>query len=181
MSMKAKKITQEQLYDLIDPSYREGIIDSSKLKWDVAVLVPDCSSEKNRFTRSVAQYVDDRKKKSGFLLSIGLLFEALQDENYQAALAGSAVACKPARTFKFDSSNHKLLELKPNNKDRIYFYPVSGLEYLKKKTIFLLMAYHKKDETTPSEAADPCVEEIKNILKSKGKIDFCEVKNGKKQ
>lgn len=179
--MKARKVTQLQLYDLIDSSHREGVIDPSKLKWDVAVLVPDCSSEKNRFTRSVSQYVDDRKKKASFLLSIGLLFEALQDENYQAALIGSPVACKSARTFKFDRSNHKLWELKPNNKDRIYFYPVTDLEYPARKTIFLLMAYHKKDETTPSEAADPCEEEIKNILKSKGKIDFCEVKNGKKQ
>jgi len=178
--MKARTITQEQLYALITPGYKEGLVPTERLKWDIAVIVPDCSSEKNRFTRSVAHYVDDRKKKASFLQSIGLLFEAIQDENYQAALNGSAVACKSARTFKYNNTNYKLWELKPNNKDRIYFYPVTDIPG-RRKTIVLLMAYHKKDENTPSEAGDPCEEEIRSILKLKSKIEFCEEKNDSKK
>lgn len=176
--MKARKITQQQLYDLVDASHREGLVDPAALKWDVAVLVSDCTSEKSKFSRSVTQYVDDRKKRASFLLSIGLLFEAIQDEDYQAALDGSMVDCKPAHTFKFDNSTYTLWELKPNNKDRIYFYACTDLSRPARKTIFLLMAYHKKDKTTPKEVSDPREEEIKSILRARGKIEFCEGKNG---
>ncbi len=177
--MKARKITQAKLIEMITNSSRPGITlpHGAQFKWDLAVLVSDCASEKNRFSRSVGQHVDDTKKKSNFLLAVNQLFDAIRDENYQAALSGSAVTCKVASTFKFEGSNHKLWELKVGKKDRIYFYPATDVQPPGRKTIFLLMAFHKKDETTPAEAADPCIEEIKNILRAKGKIEYCEAKN----
>lgn len=177
--MKARILTQAKLIEMITSSSRTGVAlpKGVAYAWDVAMLVPDCSSEKSRFTRSVAQYVDDTKKKSNFLLAISHLFDAVREENYQAALKGTQVICKSARTFDFEGTKHKLWELKIGNKDRIYFYPASDLQSPRRKTIFLLMAFHKKDEATPAEAADPCEKEIKNILRAKGIIEFCEEKN----
>ena len=175
--MKAKKITQKELYALVtaEPS-GVSLQPIASLKWDVAILVPDCSGGKNRFTRSVADYVDDPSKKAAFLHAISHLFHALSEENYQAVLSNSAVACKSARTFKFEGSTHKLWELKPNNKDRIYFYGVTDMKPPNRKTIFLLMVFHKKDKTTPDTAGAPCEDAIKDIIRAKGMIDFCKEK-----
>lgn len=150
---------------------------TTKLKWDVAVLVADCSAPKNRFVRSVTDYVDANTKKSNFLLAITHLFDAIREDDYQKVFLGSAVGCKVAYSFKFEGKPCKVWELKSSNKDRIYFY-ASELDAPRRKTIFLLMAYHKKDQTTPAEVSTPCEDDVKTIIKSKGKIEFCEVKNG---
>lgn len=176
--MKARKISQKQLIDMITtvPS-GVALTPTAKLKWDVAVLVADCNMQKNRFIRSVSDHVDANSKKANFLLAISHLFDAIREDDYQNVLVGSAIGCKVAHSFKFEGKPFKVWELKSSNKDRIYFY-ATDLEAPRRKTIFLLMAYHKKDQTTPAEVSTPCEDDIKAIIKTKGKIEFCEVKNG---
>ena len=176
--MKARKITQKTLVALVDAKGQPGVplALKSKLKWDVAVLVANCDAAKNRFSRSVADHMDDVAKRSQFLTAIYHLFDAIQDDDYQAALVDGSVTCKVAHTFKFDNATHKLWELKPGKKDRIYFY-ATELSAPHRKTIFLLMAFHKKDQNTPQEVSGVCEEDIKNILRAKGKIEFCKEEN----
>ena len=174
--MKSRKISQKQLIDMITtvPS-GVALTPTAKLKWDVAVLVADCKAQKNRFVRSVADHVDSNGKKANFLLSISHLFDAICEDDYQSVLVGSAIACKVAHSFKYEGKPCKVWELKSSNKDRIYFY-ATDLDAPRRKTIFLLMAYHKKDQTTPAEVSTACEDDVKTIIKSKGKIEFCEVK-----
>lgn len=176
--MKARKITQKKLVAMVAAGDKPGVpfIPRAKLKWDVAVLVTDCANQKNRFSRSVVEFVDDVKKKSHFLLAIYQLFDAIQDEDYHSALADSGMTCKVAHSFKFNNTTYKVWELKPNNKDRIYFY-ATDLPAPHRKTIFLLMAFHKKDQNTPPEASGPCEDDVKNILREKGNIEFCKEEN----
>lgn len=152
------------------------LISASKQKWDVAIVVKDCDLLNGRFPKSIGKHVDDPAKRSAILKALSELYSAVCDEDYQSTLEQSGVGCKIAHSFQYDGSTHKVWELKPNNKDRVYFFPLKNGPQ-GRNVVFLLTAYHKKDQKTPKEVSEVCVDDIKSILQNRGKIEFCEDKN----
>lgn len=138
-------------------------------RWIVGCMVPRADAQKTKLQRSIEEYVDDRDKRKCFVTMVGALFDAIQVDDYQAALLGGPVSCKPAKNFKFETQNHTLWELKNGNKDRIYFFPVTKGPH---RVLVLLKAYHKKDQRTPDEI-DPCVDDAKDLIRCHGDIEFC--------
>lgn len=153
------------------------LISAPMQKWDVAIVVKDCTQLNGRFPKSIDKYIDDNSKKAAVLRALSELYSAVCQEDYQGAFEQSGVSCKVAHSFQYQGSTHKVWELKPNNKDRVYFYPLKEGLPDGKRVLFLLCAYHKKDQKTPKEIADVCEEDIKTILQSRGKIELCEEKN----
>ena len=176
-NMKAAKLTHQQALTLVAklPPGKKLIL-SDKQKWDVLIVVRDCQTSNGRFLKSLDQNVDDIKKRANILKAIDELYNAICIDDYQAELAKSSVSCKIAHQFKYEGDSLKVWELKPNNKDRVYFFPTSET-FGGRKRIFLLSAYHKKDQQTPKEIKDSCEEAIKEILRTKDKIEICEEKN----
>lgn len=177
--MKAAKLTQQQAFEMVAKKIPPGtkLVSADKQKWDVVVVVKECGLLNGRFAKSIEKYVNDVTKKSAILKALAELFDAVCEEDYQAALEQSGVGCKSAHSFKYMGSTVKVWELKPNNKDRVYFFPVTEGLPKGRKGLFLLLAYHKKDQSTPKEIADICEEDIKAILQNHGKIEICEEKN----
>lgn len=108
----------------------------------------------SRFYRSIDEFVDDPEKKSHFAVLINAVFRASVQPNYQDVLKGSNVTVKVAHGFKYAGKQHKIWELKSGKKDRVYFITcevcVGGKNL---NLIVLLLAYHKKDQTTPEEVS----------------------------
>jgi len=173
--MKAAKLTHQLAFSLvakIPPGTK--LVDASKQKWDILIVVKDSTSLNGRFLKSLEQHIDAPGKRANILKALNELFPAALYDDYQAELAQSGVSCKIAHSFKGGAI--KVWELKPNNKDRVYFFPMpDGVKG--RKVIFLLMAYHKKDQQTPKEVKDFCENAIKEILDSRGNIEICEEKN----
>ncbi len=98
---------------------------------------------------------------------------AAKQQNYQEVLKGSYVSVKTAYEFKFAGSNHKVWELKPNNKDRVYFFthPVT-VNAVKKPVISMLLAHHKKDQNTPKEVSRYCETLMRSYLDPTVKIEI---------
>ncbi len=173
--MKAAKLTHQAAFSLvakIPPGAR--LIPAHLQKWDILVVVKDCDGLNGRFKKSIEQHVDALSKRTNILKALQELYGAVLYEDYQSELAQSGVDCKVAHSFK--NGTIKVWELKPNNKDRIYFYP-SPEKINGKKAIFLLIAYHKKDQQTPKEVKEACERAITEILGSLGNIEICEEKN----
>lgn len=149
-------------------------------KWDVAIVVNDCSRvDGGRFFKSVQDYVDDTEKKSNFALMLRTLFAAIEADNYQAEIKGTSVTCKKAHSFTYNKSSHILWELKQGKKDRIYFWTI---KIGTRGFIVLSMAFHKKDQETPSEVTVPCEKEMRSFLDPKNQIEICPEKDhGKKK
>lgn len=176
--MKAAKLTQQQAYELVaEIPPGTPLISAIKQKWDVVVITNDCKQLSGRFRKSLDKNVDDQQKKGAILRCLSELYAASCDENFQGAIDESGLECKVAHRFEFEKVTHKLMELKPNKKDRLYFYLLKDGGPAGRKLIFLLMAFHKKDQKTPDEVTGPCEEEIKSILRSRGNIEICEDKN----
>lgn len=172
--MNVLRLTHQQAYGLV-AKIPEGtrLVSATKQKWEVVVIPSDPEQISGRFPKTVAKYVDDHQKKSALLRCLSEIFSAACEDNFLAAIEQSGIECKPARTFKFEGGNHKILELKPNKKDRLYFYPTRD----GRKIVFLLMAFHKKDQQTPDEVSLPCEDDVKRILRSRGDFEFSEGKN----
>jgi uncharacterized protein (UPF0333 family) len=149
-------------------------------KWDVALVVNDCSKmDSGRFFKSVRDYVDDTEKKSNFALMLTTLFAAIEADNYQAEIKGTSVTCKKAHSFTYNKSTHILWELKQGKKDRIYFWTIKTGT---RGVIVLSMAFHKKDQETPPEVTGPSEKEMRNYLDPKNYMEYCSEKDhGKKQ
>lgn len=177
--MKAAILTQQQAFGLIGGKIPPGLklILPSKQRWEIAIIVRECGHLNGHFAKSAEKHVDDNTKRSALLRALSELYAAVCNEDYQGALEQSGVNCKVAYDFEYEGGKHKLWELKPNNKDRLYFYPLKDGLPNGKKVIFLLLAYHKKDQKTPKEISEACKEEIKLILQARGKIKVCEDKN----
>lgn len=175
--MKAAKLTHQQALSLVAklPPGKKLIL-PDKQRWEIAIVVKDCHTLNGRFRKSLEQNIDDVSKKSNILKALDELFNAVCCDDYQAELAQSSVACKIAHQFTYMGHSVKVWELKPNNKDRVYFFPapekING-----KRVIFLLNGYHKKDQQTPKEIKTACEDAIKEILRSQDKIEICEEKN----
>jgi len=174
----ARKISLTRLIELVtgrrEPPPGQVIPADKTQKWDVAVLVPDCGVTECRFTKTLQASADDDKKRSNILVMLFELFRAIQHPDYKKnLLEDSSITVKVAHTFKHGGHMHNVMELKYGNKDRIYFYANTGKKAPEKNVLFLLMAHHKKDNTTPDEVKNPCTKEIKRILDAKGIVDFC--------
>jgi hypothetical protein len=172
--MKVFRLSQQQAYELvakIPPG--TALTSTTKQKWEVVVIPNDPKYLSGRFPKTIVKHVNDSQKKSAILRCLSEIYAAACEDNFLAAIEQSGIECKPAHTFKFEGGAHRLLELKPNRKDRLYFYPARDGS----KVIFLLMAFHKKDQQTPDEVSGPCEEEIKQILRSRGNFEFNEEKN----
>lgn len=176
--MKTCKLTHQRAMELvaqIPPGTK--LISAERQKWDVVVEVRECGDLNGRFLKSIKTYVDDPKKKGALLLCFQELYNAVVDDDYQKILAGTGVSCKTAHSFQYEGRAIKVWELKPNNKDRVYFFPLTEGYIEGRKAIFLLSVYHKKDTKTPKEISQICEEDIKSILRSRGNIVICEDKN----
>ncbi|UVH56512.1 hypothetical protein NWF24_27265 [Variovorax paradoxus] len=126
-----------------------------------------------KFYRSISEYVDDEDKRIAFATSMMGITAAAAQQNYQAVLKGSYVQVKVAHEFKYGGSNHKLWELKPNNKDRVYFFthPVA-IQTGTQPVISMLLAHHKKDQTTPKEVSKYCETLMKSYLDPTAKTEI---------
>lgn len=126
-----------------------------------------------KFYRSISEYVDDEDKRIAFATSMMGIATAAAQQNYQAVLKGSYVQVKVAHEFKYGGNNHKLWELKPNNKDRVYFFthPVTT-KTGEKPVISMLLAHHKKDQTTPKEVSKYCETVMKSYLDPTAKTEI---------
>lgn len=176
--MKAAKLTHQRAFEMvakIPPGTK--LISPSVQKWDVAIVVKDCGQLNGRYPKSIEKQLDHVSKKSAVLRALGELYPAVCEEDYQAVFDQNGVGCKIAHSFLYEGNTYKVWELKPNNKDRLYFFPLKEGLPNGRKTIFLLTVCHKKDQKTPKEIIDVCVDDIKAILQSRGKFEICEEKN----
>lgn len=136
---------------------------SAQGHWAVCTPVGDgdVDGQSSKLVRSIRRYVDDDEKRSNFLVMLIAIWRAATQQDYGAVLANSTVTPKPAHSFSFQNKKHSVLELKQGKKDRIYFFAerLGG-----KACIVLLLAHHKKDQTTPKEVCNHCEQAIKNCL-----------------
>lgn len=176
--MKVQKLTQEQAYTAVAKAIPPGtkLISAAAQRWDVVVVVRDCESVSN-FHKSITKHLDDLKKKGAILRALSDLYDAICSEDYQEELESAGLSCKVAHSFLFSGATYKVWELKPDNKNRLYFFPLKDGLPNNKKAVFMLMAYHKKDNKTPSEVSEYCEKTIKLILQARGEIEYCEEKN----
>ena len=121
----------------------------------------DADAQGSKLLRSIRRYVDDDEKRSNFLVMLTAIWRAATQQDYGAVLANSTVTPKPAHSFSYQNKKHSVLELKQGKKDRIYFFA----ERLGSRAcIVLLLAHHKKDQTTPKEVCNHCEQAMKNCL-----------------
>lgn len=142
----------------------------AKAKWSVVVLakaIPPPNT--GRFFKSVKDNVDAAEKKSSYGVMIAELFDAIEQDDFQASLnEAGVVTVKVAHSFRFGGQKHNVWELKYGKKDRIYFYPLP-----QHRLIFLLLAYHKRDQKTPDEVCRACEADVKLLLDPKLVIEYC--------
>ena len=121
----------------------------------------DVDGQGSKWVRSIRRCVDDDEKRSNFLVMLVAIWRAATQQDYGAVLANSTVTPKPAHSFSYQNKKHSVLELKQGKKDRIYFFAerLGG-----RACIVLLLAHHKKDQTTPKEVCNHCEQAIKNCL-----------------
>lgn len=157
--------------ETIEPAYaeRRSTRAIDKYAFQLSALLKTEAAKSRKQRRTLKQIHEDLKE---------LGFEGSYDR--VAAFArtwreGQSERVNPAS--KRTGNSYKVWELKPNNKDRVYFFPLKEGLPNGKKAIFLLTVYHKKDQKTPKEVIDVCVDDIKTILQSRGKFEICEEKN----
>ncbi|MBR8070065.1 hypothetical protein KDW23_03695 [Burkholderia cenocepacia] len=170
--MLAQKLDKKKLLQLIGVDHqRVGALarEAKATKWTlVTIAKAPPPPDSGRFFRSLKDHVDSADKKSSYLTMVAELCSAIEDDDYQAALKIGSVSVKVAHNFTFGGHKHAVWELKYGKKDRIYFYP-----HTPQRLIFILMAYHKKDQQTPDDVCKACEKDIKQILDPKCAIDFC--------
>lgn len=119
----------------------------------------------SKLFRSVAQQVDDDEKRANFAVLMNGLYRAAQHENYQEVLKGSSITIKVAHEFKYRNKTEKLWELKHGKKDRVYLYPLAVAHGgSRKRALAVLLAHHKKDQTTPREVTTYCESTIRSHI-----------------
>ena len=127
-----------------------------------------------KFYRSVVDYVDDDEKRRSFGVVMNALGHAAQQSNYQEVLRGSQVDVKSAHNFTYGGQTHKVWELKYNKKDRVYFFPLQVRQgAVQRSAIVLLLAYHKKDQTTPKDVALGLESVMRKYLDPRASIEIC--------
>lgn len=137
--------------------------------WRLCTPIGDdhVDADKSKLLKSIRDHVDDDEKRSNFLVMLTAIANAATQQDYRAVLANSIVTPKPAHKFTYQNKNHSVLEVKQGKKDRIYFYA----EYFSElPCIVLLLAHHKKDQTTPKEVTSHCESAMKTCLASTAKV-----------
>lgn len=173
-SVLAQRLDKTKLLSLVGVGATSvGALGRAKkaTKWTTVVVAKATPPpDSGRFFRSVGDHVDSADKKANFTTMIAELCDAIEVDDYQGALKeAGVVSVKIAHSFEYAKQKHHVWELKYGKKDRIYFYP-----FPQRRLIFLLMAYHKKDQQTPkNEVCNPCESDIKLILDPRGNIEFC--------
>jgi hypothetical protein len=139
------------------------------LVWTMCTPIAEAGSpvDSSRFYKSVRDNVDTVEKRTHFMIMMNAIARAASVEDYGSVLSGSAVATKPAHSFKAFNSTHRILELKHNKKERVYFYPhtVGSQRYL----IFLL-AEHKRDQTTPKHVCNYTETIVQRLVDSREQL-----------
>lgn len=134
--------------------------------WAFATPISDWKIpiEDSRFYKSIKSDVDDPDKIAEFGLLMTMISRATTVSNFMPVLHNFSVQAKVAHTFDAFGSSRKLMELKHNNKDRIYYYQMHIQE---KPTLVFLLAEHKKDRTTPKPVKSYSEFTIKGLLDPK--------------
>ncbi|MFM0647018.1 hypothetical protein PQR14_22060 [Paraburkholderia bryophila] len=171
--MLAQKLDKRKLLQLIGVDLNKvgALARAAKaMKWTLVAIAKSAPPpDSGRFFRSVKDYVDSSDKKSSYQTMVLEICDAIESDDYQASIKGvGSISVKVAHTFSYGGRKHSVWELKCGKKDRIYFYP-----HTSERLIFLLMAYHKKDQQTPDEVCKACEADIKLILDPQCKIVFC--------
>ena len=129
--------------------------------------------ESSKFYRSINDHVDDPEKKGHFANLLNALSLACKQANYQDVLKGSNVSVKPAFSFNYSGKGYKVWELKSGKKDRVYFFSCEiGVGGKNLKIIVLLLAYHKKDQTTPADVCSYAERVMRDFICNKPNIEI---------
>jgi len=134
--------------------------------WDVCTPVGvDVDLPKSKLFKSITDEIaDDIHKKKNFFDLVNGVFEASNIENFREYYGESTTSqFKEAHSFEYGGRKIKIHEVKNlRKKERLYIY--CG-ELLNKKRCLLLLAIHKKDETTPEYVKNYCETQVKEFLK----------------
>jgi hypothetical protein len=145
--------------------------------WSIVTPVSSRSEQlaSSKLYRSIAEHVDDDEKRANFAALMNGLFRAAGQENYQEVLRASSITMKVAHEFRFRNKTEKLWELKQGKKDRVYLYPLGivGSNKERRRAIAVLLAWHKKDQTTPRDVVNYCEGTIKAHVNPQAQLEFC--------
>lgn len=131
-------------------------------KWTPVMILPASKQEdKSRLARSIAENVDDIKKRRSYVAMVDALFRAITLDDFSSFFEDSSVTYKSAHKFKYKNKFENLRELKHGNKDRIYIFPYNGKCG---KFLFVLEVLHKDQQNTPEEIKQNAETAIKLIL-----------------
>lgn len=133
--------------------------------WRVCIALSDddATIQKSKFFKSIKDEIDDSSKRATFVQLVTALGHASNLDNYHAFFGDGGVECKEAHAFQHNGSRIKILELKRHRKkERLYFFPLITQNSMR---IFVpLLAYHKRDETTPAQVANSCQTQVAKLL-----------------
>jgi hypothetical protein len=152
------------------------LIRPPKTAWVVVTPVTTSTDllSDSKFYRSISQSVNDDEKLANFAVLMNGIFRAAEHQNYQEVLKGSNVAVKIAHEFRYRSKTEKIWELKQGKKDRVYFYPLNVSNgSAGQRAMAILLAHHKKDQTTPKEVSAYCETTVRSHLDPQTEIRFC--------
>ncbi|MFI8607418.1 hypothetical protein ACIGFL_03565 [Pseudomonas sp. NPDC077649] len=164
--MKLTKLTRKLMLEKagINPS-KAPIAGGGVDKWTPVMILSGAQSvDKSHLVKSIAENVDDPKKRSFYLQMVDALFRAVTLDDFSQFFNGSVVIYKVAHSFKYKGKTESLYELKKGKKDRIYVYPYNGKCG---RFIFVLEALHKDQQNTPPEIKAYAEHTIKSILDTK--------------
>lgn len=143
---------------------------SGSLKWVPVMILPASGlPDKSSFIKSVIAEVDERSKRSHFMIMIDAIFSGMTMDDFSDHFANSAVHYKAAGKFDYANKTHTLRELKHGNKDRIYLYPYTGAD---RRYVFFFEAAHKNQQQTEKAVKERTEELIKKIVDQKNVFHF---------
>lgn len=137
-------------------------------QWCVVTPVVSDSADltKTKLFKSITDEIsDDIQKSKNFLNLVRGIYEASNAENFKNYYdIDTGTICKEAHSFEYNGKKIKVLEVKnKRKKERLYFY--CGLMGKDKRCI-LLLALHKRDETTPDSVKTSCEDQLKAVFKN---------------
>jgi hypothetical protein len=132
--------------------------------WRICTPLPDGQGavQKSRFFKSITEDIDDATKIGTFVQLVSAIGSASNLENYHDFFRNGGVECKEAHSFNHKGQRVKIYELKKHRKkERLYFatFSAKGMRFF-----VLLLAHHKKDETTPKHISTHCETQISQLL-----------------
>lgn len=167
--MILKQVTIDAIYSHVQRNAEKALTPGLAFgkAWSVCTPVTDEVSDmtKTKFFKSIASDIkDDIQKRKNFIDLVRGLYEASNLENFKEYYdIQTNTECKEAFSFDYGGKKIKVLEVKNRRKkERLYFYCGS----LKNgKHCILLLAAHKRDETTPESVKNHCEDQLKDIFK----------------